>query len=169
MPSTPIALIAIAGVPSNIRMPEGSRATHVSSDLYGISNRLRELDGDLFIAALEAPDGSFGWAVCETDRKGVESLIFRVGPGCEIDELDGRIIDKLNYLRSVPLHERIAKLEAEIDRERAAMHADKLEGMYESFGGSLYDALFRCGFVHEQRPESVRKLNKTARRAGRRV
>lgn len=166
MPSAPIA---IAGVPSNIRMPEGSRATHVSSDLYGISLRLQELDGDLFIALLEAPDGSVGWAVCETDRQGVESLIFRVGPGCEIDELDGRIIEKLNYLRSVPLAERIAKLEAEIDRERASAHENKLEQMYDSFGGTLYDALFRCGFVHEQRPESVRKLNKTARRAGRLV
>lgn len=166
MPSSPII---INGVPSNIRLPEGSRATHVESDLYAISERLRELDGDLFLAMLETPSGEVGWAVCETDRQGTEALIFRVGPGCEIDELDGRVIKKLNYLRSVPLKERIARLEKEIDRERAAAHADKIDGMYESFGGDLYDALFRCGFVHDQRPESVRKLNATAKRAGRRI
>lgn len=169
MSSAPIAPIAIAGVPSNIRLPEGSRATHVEADLLHISDRLRELDGDLSLILLEHVDGQACWAICETDRQGVESLVFRVGPGCEIDALDARVIEKLNYLRSVPLHDRLRRLESEIDRERAQQHQDKLDGMYEKWGGKLYDALFRCGFVHDQRPESVRKLNATAKRAGRSI
>ncbi len=169
MSAMPIAPIIINGVPSNIRLPEGSRASHVDSDLHNISGRLRELDGNLFLALIEHVGGDAIWAVCETNREGVETLVFRVGPGCEIDALDGRVIEKLNYIRSVPVHERIARLEREIDAEREAKHAEGLERLYDSWGGDLYDGLFRYGFVNEQRPESVRKLNKTAKRAGRRI
>ncbi len=168
MLATPTPLV-INGVPSNIRLPEGSRATHVDSDLYAISDRLRELDPSLFINLLEHTDGRAVWAVCETDRAGRASLIFRVGAGCEVEVLDGRVIEKINYIRRVPAAERMARLERELAREREAREADELDKLYESFGGTLYDNLFRCGFVMTPKSESRTPQNKTARRAGRRI
>ncbi len=165
----PVTPLVIAGVPSNIRLPKGSRGTHIDSDMYDISSRLRELDGSLFVSLIEHADGRAMWAVCETDRAGVESLIFRVGPGCEIDELDGRVIAKLNYIRSVPAGERARKLQAELDREAESKREHEREQMYDQMGSSFYNNLIKCGFVHTPKAESIRPLNSTARRAGRRM
>ncbi len=169
MPTLAPTPLVIAGVPSNIRLPEGSRGTHISSDLFDISARLREIDTALFIILLEHVNGQAVWAVCETDRAGVESLVFRVGPGCEIDELDQRVVDKINYIRRVPANERMRLLQRDLDREADAKRDDERERMYEQMGSTLYDNLFKCGFVMTPKPESRTPQNATARRAGRRL
>ncbi len=159
--------IVIAGVPSNIRLPPGSRGTHVDSDMHDISSRLREIDPALFVALLESEDGRAVWAVCETARDGVESLIFRVGPGCAIDALDQRVITRIEWIRRVPASTRAAQLQAELDRENVAREADKAERLYDRIGGNLYNNLFKCGFVKTPNPRSVTPLGATAKRHGR--
>lgn len=169
MTSPPVSPIAIAGVPTNIRLPDGSRATHVESDLYNIAERLLELGAPrLSLALLEHVDGGAVWAVMETDESGVERLVFRVGKGCEITELDGRVVERVQFLRAVPVSTRLRILEAEIDAERKGREADKAEDMYERLGGPMYSQLARLGFIDTPRTESMRPQNATARRAGRR-
>lgn len=170
MPSSPaVAPLIVAGVPTNITLPVGSRGTHVDSDLHDIAARIAEIDSALRLVLLEHVDGRAVWAVTEVDRRGVESLVFRIGPGCEIDALDGRVIDKLQWIRRIPASERAAKIERELAAEAAAREEHSREKLYEDMGGSFYNNLFKCGFVTTPKPESLRPLNKTARRAGRRI
>lgn len=167
MTSPPVSPLIINGCPSNIRLPEGSRATHVESDLHDIAGRLLELGPPrLHLELLEHADGRAVWAVCETDESGVEYLVFRVGKDCEIDALDGRVIERVQYLRHVPLNERLAHCERQIENERKAREAAKAEQMYDNLGSTLYSNLARLGFI-DTRVESLRPQNATARRAGR--
>lgn len=170
MPTTaPIAPLVIAGVPSNIRLPLGSRATHVDSDMHNISARLREYDPNVCAVFVEHVDGRAIWSICETDRTGRMTLVFRVGPGCAIDALDGRVIQRLQYLQSVPLAERARQLEAECLRDAEARREHEREKLYEDIGGSFYSNLHKCGFISSPRSESMVPTNKTARRAGRKI
>jgi hypothetical protein len=164
----PVSSLVIDGVPTNIRLPEGSRATHVDSDLYGIAERIRELDPRYTLSLIEHVDGSAIWAVCEPDLSGVEHLIFRVGPGCEIDALDDRVIKRLEFLRFVPLERRYEEAAREAARQVKVRRAEQSERMYAALGAPMYSQLARLGFVDTPRSESMRPTNATARRAGRR-
>lgn len=168
MPSTPSALV-IGGVPSNLVLPEGSRATHVDNDLHDICSRLRELDPNLRLALVEHVNGNAIWAVTEVDRTGTESLVFRVGPNCELEELDARVITKIEWIRRIPAQERLAQIERDIERERAAAAEARSEKLYEDMGSKFLSDLYKCGFVHDPNPRSMVPTNKTARRAGRRI
>lgn len=166
----PITNLIINGVPSNIRLPQGSRATHVESDLHDIAARLLDLGPPrLSLELLEHVDGAAVWAVCETSLDNIESLVFRVGPGCHIDALDGRVIERVQFLRAVPVSERLKIIEADIDRERERRHQDASEALYEKLGAPMYANLARLGFTGAPRVENIRPQNKTARRAGRRM
>lgn len=165
--SKPVSSLIVAGVPTNLRLPEGSRLTYVDGDMHDICARIRELDDTLSIVLMEHVNGGAAFAITERDRSGREALIFRVGEGCEIDALDQRVIDKLNYIRSVPAGERARQLDAELQREAEARRVEESETLYEKIGSSFYDNLFACGFVHTPKAMSVRPLNATAKRAGR--
>lgn len=163
--TNPTPAIVLDGVPTNIRLPEGSRATHVESDLYNIAERLREIDPNYRLTLLEHADGRAVWSVNELTRDGKEALIFRVGPGCEIDELDARVISKVQYLRAVPVHERLAKIEREVAQEKAKRAEEQAEAMYARLGEKMYSQLSRLGFIDTPRAESLPNRNATARRA----
>lgn len=160
--------LVIDGVPTNLRVPPelGARFM-VDGDTFSICARVREYAAahGMKLHVIVLPPQHF--AICETDRSGRESLIFRVGPGCEIDELDGRVIDKLNHIRTVPADVRLRDLEREIDREKVAREDQQREKMWATMGEPLYANLSRLGFVSTPRAESYRPLNNTARRAGR--
>lgn len=164
-----IAPLVIAGVPTNIRLPAGSRGTHVDSDMFDISQRLAAIDPALRIDLLEHVDGRAVWAVNEEALDGSIQLIMRVGPGCAIDELDGRVVARINWIRRIPAGERARVLERELQAEAAYRAVQERERLYDSIGGTFYDGLHRFGFIQTPKPESVRPLNKTARRAGRRI
>lgn len=145
-----------------MRLPVGGHGAQVDSDLYGICERLREYDPNVRVTLL-TQDALFAWSVGEVGPDGVLREILRT------KELDGRIIDRLNYIRSVPVEERVKAIEADYDRERAAREEHESEDLYDKIGGGIYDNLFRCGFSHQPKPMSVRPLNRAARRAGRRA
>lgn len=155
--------LVIDSRPTNLRLPPELGSAFVDSDMFGICDRLREYDPDLSVVLLDGAN----FAIVETDRNGVERLVFRVGPGCEIDALDGRVLAKLNYIRSVPADVRLREMEAEIAREREAMIETQKEKMWEGMGAPLYANLARLGFIDTPRTESMRPQNRAARRAGR--
>lgn len=161
--------LTVAGIPSNIILPEGSKAQFVESDLYDICERIRELDENLRVVVLEHVDGRAVFAITEIDRQGNVNLVMRIGPGCKIDALDGRVIDHLNWIRAIPADVRAAQIEKEIAAERAYADEQKAEKLYEDMGQTLYDNLFKCGFVMTPRPESRTPTNATARRHGRSI
>ena len=161
--------IFIDGVPTNLVLPEGSRATHVENDLHDISSRLRELDPNLRLCLLEHVNGDAVWAVTEIDRTGQESLVVRVGPGCQLDALDARVISHIEWIRRIPAEERLAQIERDIARERAAAEEAKSEAMYEGMGSEFYRNLHELGFIQGARTESFNRRTKAAQRAGRRA
>lgn len=154
--------------PTNLRLLNEYRHAFLDGDLLDICGRLREYSAShgQRISVVQIDPTHF--AICETDARGVENLVFRVGPGCDIDALDGRVIDKLNYIRTVPVGERLRRLEAEFEREKLAREEEQTEKMWANLGAPMYASLARCGFIDVPRRESMRPLNNTARRAGRR-
>lgn len=168
MPISPNGLI-VGGLPTNLVLPEGSRATHVESDLHDICARLRELDGNLRLCLIEHVDGRAIWSVNEITREGAEELIFRIGPGCELEELDARVITKVEWIRRIPAAERLAQIEKDIAIERESAAAEASERLYENMGSKFYSDLHRLGFVQGARTESLNKRNRAAQRAGRRA
>ena len=163
--STPHSGLVIDSKPTNLRLPPELGSAFVDSDMFGICERLKAYDPNLSVILLDGAN----FAIVETDSNGVENLVFRVGPGCEIDALDGRVFAKLNYIRSVPADVRLREMEAEIAREREAMIEERKEKMWENMGAPLYSNLARLGFIDTPRTESLRPQNRAARRAGRRM
>lgn len=164
----PSALI-LDGIPSNLLLPEGSRATHVENDLHEICARLRELDPNLRLALIEHVNGNAIWAVMEIGRDGQEHLVVRVGPGCALDALDARVITHIEWIRRIPAADRLATIERDIARERESAAADRSEKLYEDMGGQFYRNLHELGFIQGARTESYNRLTKGARRAGRSI
>lgn len=163
-----MASMVIAGQPSNIHLPDGSRATHVEHDLLCIAERLYELDERLRIDLLEHVDGRAVWAINEETQAGID-LIMLVGPGNKFTELDGRVIEHIEWLRRFSSQERAAMLIKDIEAANAKALVDEREQMWEELGPKFYSALHSCGFLTTARPESYNRLNRTATRAGRRA
>lgn len=167
MTSSRVSALVLDGLPTNLMLPEGSRATHVENDLHQICDRLKELDGSLRLALIEHVNGSAVWAVMEIGRDGVEHLVVRVGPGCQLDALDGRVIEHIEWIRRIPAAERLATIEKNIAREQEYARKQASEKLYEDMGASFYKSLHDCGFIDTRR-ESYNKRSRAAQRAGRR-
>lgn len=139
----------------------------VTSDMYDICNRIAGISDRLFLLELEkgsAEAQRFGYAVVERCTDGVDRVVFRVGK----DGLDARVLERLRYLMSVPLAERMRIIEVERDSWEARHAEEAAEELYETLGGPMYRQLHHDGFAHGRR-ESYRPLNRTARRHGRRM
>lgn len=93
----------IVNRPENLFTANGVSMTHVSSDVYGIAQRVKELDSNLRIVLHE--DHPKPWVVVERGPDGEERFVKRFA------ELDARIIEELQYMRAVPLHRRVAEAE----------------------------------------------------------
>jgi hypothetical protein len=91
--------------PENLRM---KGATHVSSDLYDICNRIREVDPSLFI--VYHPDHqTHPYVVMEHCRDGEDRIVKRYAT------LDARVLEDLRYMLAVPFDERWKRIAAEVD------------------------------------------------------
>lgn len=123
--------------PDNLR---GSWGTLVDTDVYGISERVKEIDPNLYIYRTEQPGGAV-YSIGEMCVDGVERLVFRTH-----QQLDARVIEKLQYLLHVPFEQRYAaaeRAEAQLEAERKERELDQL---YEDVGGPMRSMLYRCGF-----------------------
>lgn len=135
--------------PTNLRLRSTARVRYIDNDLYDIASRIKALHPSLYI--LEASEGDqCVWIIMESCQDGVERLVFKV------EELDGRVIRRLNEIMSMDLHQRIDKLEklaykAEQDRQDEAF-----EKFYETAGRPMWTQLEHDGFI--QRPVSYPKV-----------
>lgn len=153
-------------VPTNLHLRENTKVRLVTNDLFHIADRIREISDRLYILELEeeSQEGQkFGLAIMERTPDRGDYLVFR----CPIDRLDGRVLDRLKYIMSVDLHTRLAILDKERDKWEQEHTEKASEELWEKMGGPMWVELEKAGFI--QRPVSYRPMNKTARRAGRKM
>src|ERR1051326_5675330 len=127
--------LLVAGVPSNLRMPAGSSAIPVESDLYDICGRLKEISERLFVVVLDPPQPLLGhpgrfanFAIMQHCEDGVERLFFKV------EYLDQRVLDKAREYVFTPLEERLNKIEREERKLEQDQLQDQLDDLYERMG-----------------------------------
>lgn len=154
-------------VPSNLHLRDGVSARYVTRDLFHISDRIREISDRLFILELaeDSPEGQkFGLAIMERTPDQGDYLVFRIS----VDDLDARVLDRLRYMMSVDLHTRLAILDKEREKWEHEREENALEELYENMGGEMWVDFEKYGFI-DSRGVSYRRMNPTARRAGRKM
>lgn len=136
----------------------GSRGRLVEGDVYDICTRIKELDPSLVIYANDETHAK-KFSVVEMCKDHVERLVFTT------DELDGRIISKLQHLLFVPFEKRFA--EAERLEQQAKDDADEksLNDLYENMGRPMLTDLERCGFIQRSVSYAKRGVAGGGRRA----
>jgi hypothetical protein len=162
------SLILPDGVrPSNLHLnPETDKVRFVSSDMYQIAERIKEISPNLYLVELQrdSEEGSkFGYALME-HQPTMDYLVMRVAA----DGLDGRVLERLRYMMALTLHERIALCDKEREAWEKQQQENAFEELYDRLGGPMHRQLAHDGFI-ETHPVSIRPLNRTARRHGRRM
>jgi hypothetical protein len=154
--------------PSNLHLnPDTDKVRFVSSDMYQIADRIREISDRLYLVELqrESSEGSkFGYALMERCQDGVDRLVMRVAA----DALDARVLDRLRYMMALDLHERIAICDRDREKWEREQQEHAAEELFERLGAPMHRQLAHDGFI-ETHPQSIRPLNRTARRHGRRM
>lgn len=147
------ALTLPGGVrPTNLHLPEGMSAVFVDSDMFDICERVKEISPRLYIILL-TDDKNYAYTIMEHCVDGVDRLVFKRR------QLDARVLAELRQIMSVPLEERVKRLEKEHEKILADYHESQLDDMYEQIGRPMWTDLERCGFI--QRPVSYPKTGVT--------
>lgn len=89
--------------PSNMQNVEW-----VTSDVFNIAERVKQIDERLRIALL--PNQDRPWAVFEVGPDGVERLVKKY------ERLDASVLEDLRYMLAVPFEQRLELVTREIDR-----------------------------------------------------
>jgi hypothetical protein len=148
--------LAVPLRPDNIR---GRFGELVEADVFHICARVKEVDPNLYIYVVDKPgELEKRFSIVELCRDGEERLVFRT------NVLDGRIIEKLQYLLRVPFKTRFAEaeaLEAKAEEERQRLEH---EDLYERIGRPMLTDLDRCGFIPGGRRSSYAKRGVTGGR-----
>lgn len=144
----PDLVLPSGAAPSNLVLPNDTRTRMVDSDLHGICDRIREVSNNLYVVVHENPDGTLmHFSIMEHCADGVQRLALNVGPGRPIDALDGRVIDKLEWMRRIPIDKRVSEMEKQEAAEKAAADEHSLEELYEKMGRRMHYQLERDGFI----------------------
>lgn len=129
--------------PDNLRHQDNR--VPMTSDVFNICERIKEIDPNLYIYALDPPvllgDRVLNYSICEICRDGVERLVMRV------NALDARIIEHLEYLLRVPFEQRFAEAERRADKIEADAREAELDKLYEEVGAPMLPLLERTGFM----------------------
>jgi hypothetical protein len=156
------AELIVQGVPSNIILPPGAKPlAEVHGDVYGICERLREYDPSIRVVPVEDGGDGIHFIIAEV---GADGDLREIMP---VRQLDASIIERLKYLASVPVAQRLAEIQKQLDAEKVAREAEQAGLLYEKIGGPMRTAIFTGGFSQLPDPTSRRPLNATAKRAGR--
>lgn len=135
--------LAVAGRPTNLRLPPDAAAVPVDSDMFNICERVKEISPNLYIILVtDSTDHSF--VIMEQAKDGVDYLVFRVS------KLDGRVLDKLKYLMAHPLSERLMILEKEEYRLEEERKEREFEELYERVGRPMWTQLEHDGFIQRK-------------------
>lgn len=146
-------------VPTNLRLPVGTKTFVVEQDMYDICERVRtEIEGGdcFFIVLHEEPNGDTYYTVMEQCSDGVDRVAIT-----RIEALDARVLERLRYIMAVPLSKRMDEIERLEKIDAARQKEEELEELYERMGGPMWSQLEHDGFV--QRPKSYAKVGVTSR------
>lgn len=138
-------------VPSNVHVEGRWRNAEVTSDVYNIAERLKELSPRLRInLTQDTATGQWAYSIVEDTATGWQ-MVFR----CK--KLDARVIEHVQYLMRVPFEQRYAEAEKIVERDAADAKAQEHEELYETLGGPMLRELERCGFLDGGRGKSFAK------------
>ena len=144
--------------PSNLRLAPGVQAELVDSDMYSICDRVREIDPRLYIVALSDED-KHSYVVMEQTPHG-DMLVTKVR------ELDQRIVDKLGYILSKPMSQRVRELELEEERWAAQEQKREMDEMIENVALPMQRQLWQDGFIDSRHTNMPMVTNRRVRRGG---
>lgn len=141
--------LIVAGRPTNLHPPLGSKAFEYSGDVYMVCERIKDKFGDrVYIVVMD--DGSnYCFTAMERCDDGTDLMIKKY------TELTPAIIDDLDFMLRIDLKQRIRILEAENDKWEKDWHEAAAERQYEEIGRPMWTELERSGFI--QRPVSYPK------------
>lgn len=133
--------LAVAGRPTNLRIPGLRKQVVVEHDVLGVCDELAEEFPNVYVVLSEDFDGNHGFHVMERGDDGVDYLCFKV------DELDKRVVQRLKRIAHIPFEERFAAAEKEEQAAKIAADQAASEELYERMGGPMYTQLGKDGFV----------------------
>jgi hypothetical protein len=145
MPDGIDEIILPISTPTNIRFDGAAsgrfRVEEITSDMYNISERLKEIDPNLYVLlredrAMGAKAFTIMWSR-ETD----DELVLT----CR--RLDARVIEHVQYLMKVPLERRFNEACKIIDKLEAEKAEDEKDELVEKLGLPMIRELQRCGFI----------------------
>lgn len=137
-----------SAAPNNLHLSDKVKTAVVEADMYNICERIKEISPRLFIIhATDGPEDQF--IIMENCEDGVERLVYKT------KELDARVVEKLQWMRHVPLEQRVREIEADLEKYEAEEAEKSSEDLYERMGGPMWSELDRTGFI--QRPKSYPK------------
>lgn len=137
--------------PANITVRNGQRLSVVTSDVYNIAERVREIDSRLRLVLHEGHEKP--WVVTETAEDGVEYFVSRY------EELGSHILEHLQYMRAVPFKDRFEKLAKEADAANDRIGHMSDERM-EEFAHDFQKALVESNMVDPVWTRNYRKIPK---------
>lgn len=135
--------------PTNLHFHDDVQVRMIDSDLYGICDDIKKISKDLFIVV--ASEGARSrFIIMERCEDGVDRKVFGV------DELDGRVLERLRYLMYHPLAERMKILEEEERKNDEQRKEEEFDELYHRLGGPMRYQLWHDGFI-EHRDKSYPK------------
>jgi hypothetical protein len=146
--------------PANLHLRDSTKARFVEGDMFDICKRLADISSRLYIVELTDADNA-AYVIMESCDDLVQRQVYKLQKG---QELDARVLTKVQYLLNVPFEHRYAAIEAENAKYEADHHDNLIEGMVENMGGQFRRELEKCGFA--QRNTSY-PLTGPRQRAGR--
>lgn len=146
-----------SAAPNNLHFGPNVKATLVEQDVYSICERLAEVDPALFVIAVEG-DKTCAYVIMEHCADGTDRLVWKA------KELDARVVEKAERLRSIPFEHRFKAIEEQIDKEEQEQREADLDELYERLGAPMLRELERTNFIDRKSKTVLPLTNKTAQR-----
>jgi hypothetical protein len=154
-PATPDGLgeLIMPFVPANVNVEGRWRNAEVTSDVYNIADRLKELNDRLRINITEdTATGQWAYSIVEDTPEGWQ-LVFR----CR--RLDARVVEHVRYLLKVPFAKRFDEAEKIVAKDAENAHNEELDALTENLGLPMIRDLERCGFLDGPRRQSFARTS----------
>lgn len=137
---------------SQLLVPSSRSGIHgatemVTSDLYHIAERIKEVDPNLSLVFQKGHERP--WVVMEAGRDGVERFVSRYS------RADATILENLRYMLNVPFEKRIAELEKKIEAENRAKEQFP-EDKFEEFAYDMHKAMVESNMISPKWGRSYR-------------
>jgi hypothetical protein len=129
--------------PANLHLRDSTKARFVDGDMFDICGRLAEISPRLYIVELTDADNA-AYVIMESCDDLVQRQVYKLEKG---QELDARVLTKVQYLLNVPFEHRLKVIDAENAKYEADHHENILEETYEKMGGQFRKQLEHDGFI----------------------